>query len=99
MARPFLRLDDYVTKSESVIFNTIQYLCLHRQGYKSNRCVSFYDPNQRDDRDDRAPCFGRHVKPLVPAAFGVVGTYSSFKEGDVGQAAGRKNNYRIFITT
>jgi hypothetical protein len=29
----------------------------------------------------RAPCFGRHVKPLVPAAFAVVNTSSSFKEG------------------
>jgi hypothetical protein len=27
------------------------------------------------------PCFGRHVKPLVPAAFTVVSTHSSFKEG------------------
>jgi hypothetical protein len=25
-------------------------------------------------------CFGRHVKPLVPAAFAVVTTHSSFKE-------------------
>jgi hypothetical protein len=27
------------------------------------------------------PCFGRHVKPLVPVAFAVVSTHSSFKEG------------------
>jgi hypothetical protein len=27
------------------------------------------------------PCFGRHVKPLVPVAFAIVSTYSSFKEG------------------
>jgi hypothetical protein len=27
------------------------------------------------------PCFGRHVKLLVPAAFAVVSTHSSFKEG------------------
>jgi hypothetical protein len=27
------------------------------------------------------PCFGRHVKPLVPAPFAVVSTHSSFKEG------------------
>jgi hypothetical protein len=26
------------------------------------------------------PCFGRHVKLLVPAAFAVVSTHSSFKE-------------------
>jgi hypothetical protein len=25
----------------------------------------------------RAPCFGRHVKPLVPAVFAVVSTYQS----------------------
>jgi hypothetical protein len=32
----------------------------------------------------RAPqCFGRHVRPLVPAAFAVVSTHSSFKEVDV----------------
>jgi hypothetical protein len=29
----------------------------------------------------RAPFFGRHDKPLVPAAFAVVRTHSSFKEG------------------
>jgi hypothetical protein len=44
------------------------------------------------------PCFGRHVKPLVPVAFAIVSTHSSFKEGGR-QAAGRKNNCRIFITT
>jgi hypothetical protein len=27
------------------------------------------------------PCFGRHVKLLVSAAFSVVSTHSSFKEG------------------
>jgi hypothetical protein len=27
------------------------------------------------------PCFGRHVKPLVPVAFAIVITHSSFKEG------------------
>jgi hypothetical protein len=27
------------------------------------------------------PCFGRHVKLLVPAAFAVVSIHSSFKEG------------------
>jgi hypothetical protein len=43
------------------------------------------------------PCFGRHVKPLVLAEFAVVCTHCSFKE--VRQAAGRKNNCRIFITT
>jgi hypothetical protein len=26
------------------------------------------------------PCFERHVKPLIPATFAVVGTRSSFKE-------------------
>jgi hypothetical protein len=40
----------------------------HRMGDKN---LSSRDP----------PCFGRHVKPLVPAAFAVVSTYSSFKEG------------------
>jgi hypothetical protein len=28
-----------------------------------------------------SPCFGRHVKPLVPAAFAVACIHSSFKEG------------------
>jgi hypothetical protein len=47
----------------------------------------------------RAPaCFGRHFKPLVPVEFAVVITHSSFKEG-WRQAAGCKNNCRIFITT
>jgi hypothetical protein len=27
------------------------------------------------------PCFGRHVKLLVPVAFAIVSTHSSFKEG------------------
>jgi hypothetical protein len=27
------------------------------------------------------PCFGRHVKLLVPAVFAVVSIHSSFKEG------------------
>jgi hypothetical protein len=27
------------------------------------------------------PCFGRQIKLLVPAAFAVVSTYTSFKEG------------------
>jgi hypothetical protein len=27
------------------------------------------------------PCYGRYVKPLVPVAFAVVSTNSSFKEG------------------
>jgi hypothetical protein len=27
------------------------------------------------------PCFGRHVKPLVPVAFAIVSIHSSFKEG------------------
>jgi hypothetical protein len=26
------------------------------------------------------PCFGRHVKLLVPAAFALVSSYSNFKE-------------------
>jgi hypothetical protein len=43
------------------------------------------------------PCFGRHIKLLVPVAFAIVSTHSSFKEG-WRQAAGRKNNCRIFIT-
>jgi hypothetical protein len=34
------------------------------------------------------PYFGRHVKPLVPAAFAVISTHSSFKEGRR-QAGGR----------
>jgi hypothetical protein len=36
------------------------------------------------------PCFGRHVKLLVPAAFAVVSTHYSFKEG--WRQVGRKNN-------
>jgi hypothetical protein len=28
-----------------------------------------------------SPCFGRHVKPLVPVAFAIVSTQSSFKAG------------------
>jgi hypothetical protein len=40
-----------------------------------------------------SPCFGRHVKLLVPAAFAVVSTHSKCR-----QAASRKNNCRIFIT-
>jgi hypothetical protein len=44
------------------------------------------------------PCFGRHFKLLVPAAFSVVSIHSSFKEG-WRQAAGRKNECRMFITT
>jgi hypothetical protein len=31
--------------------------------------------------DRNGPCFGRHVKQLVWAAFAVVSTDSSFKEG------------------
>jgi hypothetical protein len=57
--------------------------------------------HRMDDQNllSRAPtCFGRHVKLLVPVAF-VVSTHSSFKKVDVRQAAGRKYNYRIFITT
>jgi hypothetical protein len=34
------------------------------------------------------PFFGKHIKPLVPAAFAVVCTHSSFKEGSR-QAGGR----------
>jgi hypothetical protein len=45
------------------------------------------------------PCFRRYVKPLVPAAFAVVCTHSSFKE-DWRQAGVRSKNYcRIFVTT
>jgi hypothetical protein len=36
----------------------------------------------------RAPCFGSYVTPLVPTAFTVVRTLSSFKE-DWRQAGGR----------
>jgi hypothetical protein len=39
--------------------------------------------HQMDDQNllsGATPCFGRHVKPLVPAAFAVVKP-SSFKEG------------------
>jgi hypothetical protein len=28
-----------------------------------------------------SPCFGRHVKPLVPVAFAIVSIHSSFKGG------------------
>jgi hypothetical protein len=42
------------------------------------------------------PCFGRHVKPLVPVALAPTPVW---KRVDVRQAAGRKNNCRIFITT
>jgi hypothetical protein len=39
------------------------------------------------------PCFGRHAKPLVPAAFAVVGSRSPVsRRVDVSQTAGRKNN-------
>jgi hypothetical protein len=41
------------------------------------------------------PCFGRHVK-LVPVVFAVVSTHP--RRFDVRQAAGRKNNCRIFMT-
>jgi hypothetical protein len=40
---------------------------------------------------ERLKCFGRHVKPLVPVAFAVVSTYSSFKKGGR-QAGGRLLN-------
>jgi hypothetical protein len=42
-----------------------------------------------------SPCFGRHVKPLIPVAFAVVSTRSNFKEGWP-QAGGRS---WIFNTT
>jgi hypothetical protein len=55
----------------------------------------FDDPAEAKQRSDRMgdrnllsrapPCFGRHVKTLVPAVF-VVGSTTSFKEG-WGQAA------------
>jgi hypothetical protein len=44
----------------------------------------------------QAPCFGRNVKSLVPAAFAVVSTHSIPKEG---WRPVVKNNCRIFITT
>jgi hypothetical protein len=45
------------------------------------------------------PCFGRHVKPLVPVAIAVVSPTPVSRRVDVRQAAGSKNNFRIFITT
>jgi hypothetical protein len=47
------------------------------------------------------PCFERHIKPLVPVAFAIVSTHGTTvsRKVDVRQAAGRKNNCRIFITT
>jgi hypothetical protein len=44
------------------------------------------------------PCFGRHVKLLVPVAFAVVAPTVVSRRVDVRQAAGRKNK-NIFITT
>jgi hypothetical protein len=46
--------------------------------------VSPFIPNalERDSGITTNPlCFGRHVKPLVPAAFAVASIHSSFKEG------------------
>jgi hypothetical protein len=40
-----------------------------------------------------------NIKLLVPAVLAVVNTHSSFKEGDVREAASRKNSFQIFITT
>jgi hypothetical protein len=44
------------------------------------------------------PCFGKHVKPLVLDLKSFIATPVS-RRVDVRQAAGRKNNCRIFITT
>jgi hypothetical protein len=42
------------------------------------------------------PCFGRHVKPLVPAAFATLAPTPISRRVDVRQVAGRKNNCRIY---
>jgi hypothetical protein len=41
------------------------------------------------------PCFGRHVKPWVSAAFATVCTHTVSRRVDVRQATVRKNYYRI----
>jgi hypothetical protein len=46
----------------------------------SNECVHYlfrYNSNCTQVRYKRAPCFGRHVKPLAPAAFAIVSTHQS----------------------
>jgi hypothetical protein len=45
------------------------------------------------------PCFGRHVKPLIPAALQSLAPALVPMRFDVRQVAGRKKNSRIFITT
>jgi hypothetical protein len=42
------------------------------------------------------PCFGRHVKPLVPAAFAVVISPPVSRRVDVRQTTSRKNYCRIY---
>jgi hypothetical protein len=45
------------------------------------------------------PCFGRHVKPLVPVAFAFNIPTLVSRRVDVKLAASRINNCGIFITT
>jgi hypothetical protein len=70
-------------------------------GVRSRKLSKVFKGHRMGDENflSRAPpCCGRHVKPLVPAAFTVVSTHFCFNRVDVRQAAGCNNNYRIFIT-
>jgi hypothetical protein len=61
-----LKVDEYIMISDD------DDPCISENGYSANIVRLLVINN---------PCFGRHVKPLVPVAFAIVSTYSSFKEG------------------
>jgi hypothetical protein len=50
-------------------------------GVRSRKLCNVPKGQSSDNQNLAPPCFGRHVKLLVMAAFAVVSTHSSFKEG------------------
>jgi hypothetical protein len=93
---------DPMTLKQSQSIGNYYFSNIRKSEFSTSNGVTFAKARHRmDDQNllSRAPpCFRWHVNPLIPTAFAVVCTYSSFKEGWRQAGADRKNNCPIFIT-
>jgi hypothetical protein len=55
--------------------------CTQRLNAKAKQVEVSYWMDDQNLLSRAPPCFGKHVKLLVPATFAVVSIHSSFKEG------------------
>jgi hypothetical protein len=70
--------DSYYENGFSVYIREISLFLFRALGVRSRKLSNL---REGQSSDGAPPYFGRHVKPLIPAAIAVVCTHSSFKKG------------------